>query len=219
MHSVSRLFDLVSAPATPSSSSLAAIGRNERLLLATLGLVCAIVFAAVWGLAASSTSLGAALGNAFKVPMLLVVSGAVALPAVLLFCRLVSPGAAGGVDLLVGYAVAVFGGTLVLAVLAPLVALYQHSSSWIGPQIALGSIVLALVAGCVVFVRALGRLVTSAGRRGVYLPVIAMVLVQLAALAQLASVVSPVLSTRTSFGHGVDHFSRVDAPADRQDAR
>ncbi len=216
MHSVSRLFDLVSAPTAQSSSSLTTVGRSERLLLATLGLVCAMVFAALWGLAASSASFSAACANAFKVPMLLVVSGAVALPVVLLFCRLVAPGVAAGVDLLVGYAVAVFGGTLVLAVLAPLVALYQHSSSFIGPRAALASVVLAVIAGCAIFVRALGRLVGSGGRRGIYLPVAAMVLVQLAALAQLASVVSPVFPTRTAFGRGIDGVSHV---ADTEDAR
>jgi len=204
MSSVSLLLDLVHARSSDAEPR-PDLGRAQRLFLAALGMLCAIGFASLWGLAASPTTAHAAIVNAVKVPMLLIVSGAVSLPAVVLFCKLASGAAARTSDLLLGYSVAVFGGTLVLAALSPLVALYQHSSAFAGPMVALASAVIAVAVGGAIFVRALGRLVApGTRRRTMAVPVTLMVVVQLAALAQLASVVSPVFGARTRFGRGVD---------------
>jgi hypothetical protein len=203
MHTVATLFDLVAA--RPSSSPRAELGRSQRLFLAAFGLLCAIGFAAIWGLAVSGAGATGALANAVKVPMLLIVSGVVSLPAVLLFWKLTSAEGARASDLFAGYAVAVFGGTLVLAALSPLVALYVHSSSFAGPRVAIASAVVALAAGTVLFARALERLLPAgARRRTLAVPVTLMLVAQLATLSQLASVVSPVFGHRTSFGRGID---------------
>jgi hypothetical protein len=213
MQPVIALFELVSAR---DSSSLS-LGRSQRLFLAAFGVLCAIVFAAVWGLAVSATTAPAALANAVKVPMLLVVSGAVSLPAVLLCWKLTTSEGAPALDLLAAYAVAVFGGTLVLAALSPLVALYAHSSGFAGPYVALGSAVVGLVAGAALFRRALGRLLPpGTPRRTIALPVALMLVVQLATLSQLASVVSPVFAHRTAFGRGVDALDPHGAAAEAQ---
>jgi hypothetical protein len=202
MQPIVALFDLVSAR---TSAPALPLGRNQRLFLAAFGVLCAIAFAAIWGLAVSATTAPAALANAVKVPMLLIVSGAVSLPAVILCWKLTAAEGAAASDLFAGYSVAVFGGTLVLAVLSPLVALYAHSSSFAGPYVALASAVVGLAAGVALFGRALHRLLPpSAPRRTLALPVALMLVVQLATLSQLASVVSPVFAHRTQFGRGID---------------
>jgi hypothetical protein len=113
------------------------------------------VFAAVWGLAAGSRSAGLALANVYKVPMVVLLSCAFAAPAGLLAWRL-SGTRVRGSDLALGFSGGVFGGTLVLAVFAPLIALYYHSSAWAGPVLGLGSVGLALLTGTIMFVRGEG---------------------------------------------------------------
>src|SRR3569623_674374 len=49
----------------------------------------------------------------------------------------------GGAELAGAFATSIFGGTLVLATLAPLVAIYYHTSSKAGLPVALGSVFLA----------------------------------------------------------------------------
>ena len=103
--------------------------------------------------------------------MVVLLSCAFAAPAGLLAWRL-SGTRVRGSDLALGFSGGVFGGTLVLAVLAPLVALYYHSSAWAGPVLGIGSVGLALLAGTVMFVRGVvRRLEPGTRKRTVLLPV------------------------------------------------
>jgi hypothetical protein len=140
-------------------------------------------------------------------------SSVASLPLGLLVFRLtVAEGSASA--LVLGHAGAVFGGTLVLAFLTPIVALYQYSSSWAGPVVAYGSAFVGIAIGLALLVRSLGKLVPEPrARRGLLAPAALLCLVQGAALLQLSAVAPPVMPHRTVLGRGIDGIaSRVRAP-------
>ena len=181
----------------------------RRLFLATSAFLVALALVGLWGVAAGSVGGHVALVNVVSVPLLLLVSSAAALPVVLLVLRLT---AAEGraTDLLLGHAGAVFGGALVLALLAPVVALYQYSSSWAGPAVALASVFVALAVGVALFVRVLGKLMPEPrSRRGLVAPVALLCALQGAALLQLAAIAPPVMPQRTVFGQGIDAIAHA----------
>jgi hypothetical protein len=147
--------------------------------------------------------------NAYKLPTIILLSSVFAAPAGLLTWKL---GAAQcrASDLLLGFASGVFSGTLVLAVLAPVVALYYASSVWFGPVLAQGAIALSLLTGIIVFARSV--LTRTEGKRStVILPLAVFNVMQIATLLQLVAMFSPILPERTQFDHGID---RVVAPAE-----
>jgi hypothetical protein len=184
-------------------------GRARRLQLVVFALLLSLVFAAAWGVSVGSRSAGLAIANLYKVPMVVLLSCAFAAPAGLLAWRL-SGAAVRGSDLALGFAGSVFGGTLVLLVLAPIVALYYHSSAWAGPVLGLGSAGLALLTGTIMFIRGvMRRLEPRTSRRTVLLPVFVTLGMQLATLLQLAAIAAPILPERTFFSGGVDHFTHT----------
>lgn len=205
METLKTLADLVS----PRDSSFPA-GAAERLFAAGVGLAAALASASVWGLAAGTGGGHVRLGNLAVAPILLVASTAASLPVGLLVFRLLAR--AGRVtDLVLAYASALFTGGLVLLLLSPIVALYQMSSRWAGPWVVLGSVVVAFVAGFAILVRALGKLTGAAGRGPFALPSALLVVLQIAALAQLASLAPPLMQDRTRFGRGVDGAAHAAA--------
>ena len=124
MHTFSTLVHLVSGSEDPA---VVPQGRSHRIFLGATAALCALGLAAMWGFAASGLHVSHALGNIVEVPMLLLVSGLASLPAVALLWRLTGREGARAFDLVISYGVALFGGTLVLAVLAPIVAPRQQS--------------------------------------------------------------------------------------------
>jgi hypothetical protein len=183
-------------------------GRSRRLQLIALAFLASLGFAAIWGLAAGSQSVGLAVANLYKVPMVVLLSCAFAAPAGLLAWRL-SGTQVRGTDLALSFAGGMFGGTLVLAVLAPLVALYYHSSAWAGPLLGIGSAGLALLTGTVMFVRGVvRRLAPGTPKLGVLLPVTVTLGMQLLTLLQLAALASPIFPERTVFSGGIDHLAQ-----------
>ena len=202
------LIDNACGRALPAEDS----GRSRRLQLITLSLLASLVFAAAWGLAAGSREMGLAMANLYKVPMVVLLSSAFAAPAGLLAWRL-SGTRIRGTDLALGFTGGVFGGTLVLAVFAPLLALYYHSSAWAGPLLGIGSALLALVTGTVMFVRAvLRRLEPGTTKASVLLPVAATLTMQILTLLQLASLAAPIFPERTAFSGGIDHITTHAVP-------
>jgi hypothetical protein len=200
MHPFALLLDMVS----PSPRANAEMSSTQRSLVAVVGFLGSLGLAAVWGVAAGTYPGHWALANAFKVPTLLTVSSLAALPLGLLVWKLTAPEGRAS-DLIVGHASAAFAGSLVLAFLAPLVALYQHSSTWAGPVVAFASAAIALVVGLAIFVRVIGKLVSAgSARRGLVAPAGLLLAVQLAALMQLASLTTPIFPDRTMFGRGID---------------
>ncbi len=206
MEMLMTLIDIACGRAIPAVDD----GRWRRLQLVFVALLSSLVFAAAWGMAAGSRSTGLALANLYKVPMVVLLSCAFAAPAGLLAWRL-SGTRVRGSDLALGFAGGVFGGTLVLAVFAPLVALYYHSSAWAGPILGIGSVGLALLAGATMFVRGVvRRLETGTRKRTVLFPVVVTLAMQLLTLLQLTSLASPIFPERTAFSGGID---RMAAPS------
>jgi hypothetical protein len=186
------------------------VGRARRLFLAALAFAVSLALVALWGLAAGSTTEHFALVNAISVPLLLLVSSAAALPVGLLVFRL-TVREAQAADLVLAHAGAAFGGSLVLALLAPIVALYQYSSSWAGPVVAFGSALLGLAVGLALLVRGLAKLAPELGaRKGMLVPVGLVCVLQIASLLQLAAIAPPVLPHRTLLGHGIDAVAHVE---------
>lgn len=175
--------------------------RTQFTIAATLA---ALVFAAIWGLAAGSSSIVLALGNAYKVPMVVLLSALSAIPAGLLALRLGAHGSSAR-ELLLSLATSLFAGTLVLAVMSPLVALYYHTSSWAGPYLGMGSAIAALVVAVVTFARSTVVRAPAEMNRGLLaIPLSVTVFVQLAAMLQFVAMASPILPENTVFDSGID---------------
>ncbi len=204
MNTLVTLLDIACGRPIPDADS----GRSRRLELILLALLASLVFAGLWGLAVGSASFSFAVANAYKVPMVVLLSCAFAAPAGLLAWRVSGP-AVRGSDLALGFAGSIFGGATVLVVLAPLVALYEHSSAWAGPLLGVGSAALAMMTAVVLFVRgAMRRLQPGSRRRTVLVPVVVTVLMQLATLLQLAAVAAPIIPGGTALSGGVDGLAR-----------
>jgi hypothetical protein len=178
----------------------------RRVQLAVAALLAALLPAAMWGLAAGSAAPALAVADAFKVPLLVLVTAACALPVGLLTLKL------GGARLradqmLLAYAGAVLCGALVLAVLAPVLAIYYQTSSWAGTSVAIGSVGAGLAVAITIFVRNLIRLAPAgAPRLPVGLAAAAVMIVFAVALLQLVALASPILPADTVFDGGIDRL-------------
>jgi hypothetical protein len=183
--------------------------RARETMLAVIALVAGLGLAAVWGLAAGSASPALALADAYKVPMVILLSALTALPAGLVTLRLTN-GKLGGAQLASAFATSIFGGTLVLATLAPLVAIYYHTSVVAGVPLALGSVFVALATASLLFARNVGqRLRYPDGRAGSRLAVFVLVAIFLAALLQFVALASPIIGTHgTGLEGGFDMLGR-----------
>lgn len=179
-------------------------GRSRRLqLMMTAGLL-SLGFAAIWGLSVGSASLGLALANVYKVPMIILLAALCSIPAGILALRISGAKFRVG-DLLFSFVTAVFSGSLVMAVLSPLVALYYHTSAWAGPFLGMGSAFLALGAAGFVFVRAIQRRTAEGtSQHSLALPTVVMLVMNAACLLQLVALASPILPEATIFESGVD---------------
>jgi hypothetical protein len=203
MSLVDDLFDFIG----PRPVAAEERSRSRVLLLSAFAALCALVLAAVWGIAAGSSLRHLAIGNALTVPVLLMASSAAALPAGVVVFRMTVPGARGS-HLVLGHAGATFGAALVLALLAPLVALFQYSSAWAGPAVALGSAVVGVLVGVLLLVRGLKKLSPDLdSRRKIAAPAIVLCVLQLVTLLQLAAIAPHVMPQRSVLGRGIDALS------------
>ena len=181
-------------------------GRARRAQLVIAALMLSLLFAALWGIAIVAARQPHMIGaNALKLPMIVLLSAIFAAPAGLLTWKL-SGAQCRASDLMLGFTSGIFSGTLVLAVLSPIVALYYASSVWFGPVLAQGAIALGLLIGSVVFVRGVLKRMTGS-RRTVILPIAVFKVMQIATLLQLVAIASPLLPERTTFDQGIDHVS------------
>ena len=199
----SELLDLACGRAGEGGETRA---RKLQLTIAcTLG---ALAFSAVWGLAAGSATPALAAANTVKVPLVILLSSLCAVPAGLLAIEL------SGIryrasDLLLSFASGLFGGALVLAVLAPLVAVYYHTSALVGTKLAIGSAFTALGVGVMVFARnAYARATKVANRFAVTIAVVAFTIILIIAMVQFIAIASPILPTASAFDGGVDTLLR-----------
>jgi hypothetical protein len=141
------------------------------------------------------------IANAYKVPMVILLSALTALPAGIVALRLLNA-KLGGAELAGAFATSIFGGTLVLATLAPLVAIYYHTSSKAGMPLALGSVFVALATASLLFGRAVARRVSE--KKSLF-AVGVLVVMFLAALLQFVALAAPIIGTHgTAFDGGFD---------------
>jgi len=215
MNQLQTLLDLVSpaapAPAEGDSASIRGLlpeGKARRRALALFATGLALPLTALWGVAAGTVPGHIAVDNALEVPVLLVVSALAALPVGLFAVRL-SSSATRGTEFVLAHSAAFFASAVVLALLAPIIGLFQHSSAWAGRAISIGSLVAGLAVGISILLRVLEKLVPdTATRRSMWMPVVVMISLEGAALAQVASISSPIFAERTAMGQGVDGLHR-----------
>jgi len=198
---IARLLNVACGQALPAEDE----GRARRLQLAIAAMLLSLVFAVVWGVAVGVRVPGLAFANAYKVPVIIFLSSVFAVPAGLLTWKL-SGAQCSATDLLLGFSTGVFSGTLVLAVLAPIVALYYESSWWAGPVLAQIAIAVALATGSVVLVRSVVKR-AHGPRRSLTLSLVVLKVMQIAALLQLIALMSPILPEHTHAYHGIDGFA------------
>jgi hypothetical protein len=185
------------------------VTRAQETMIAVLALAAALALSSLWGVAAGSASAALAVANAYKVPMVILLSALTALPAGLVALRLTNAKLT-AVELTGAFALAIFGGTLVLATLAPLVAIYYHTSSKAGVPIAMGSVFIALGTATLIFGRAVAKRVlektgsVTSGRAASLLAVAVLVTLFVAALLQYVAVASPIIGEATRFDGGFD---------------
>jgi hypothetical protein len=185
------------------------VTRAQETMIAVFALAAALALSSLWGVAAGSASATLAVANAYKVPMVILLSALTALPAGLVALRLTNAKLT-AVELTGAFALAIFGGTLVLATLAPLVAIYYHTSSKAGVPIAMGSVFIALGTATLIFGRAVARRVlektgsVTSGRAASLLAVAVLVTLFVAALLQYVAVASPIIGEATRFDGGFD---------------
>lgn len=193
---------------TCSAEAALPASRAQQVMLAITALFAGLLLSSVWGIAAGSTSAAMALANAYKVPMVILLSAITALPAGLVALRFTSA-ALPARELVGAFATSIFGGTLVLAVLAPLVGIYYHTSAKAGLPLALGSVFVSLATASLLFGRAVARRVSGRPKRGSLFAVAVLVALFLAALLQYVALASPIISAVTPFDGGFDRvFSR-----------
>lgn len=184
--------------------------RSQETMLAILALAAGLVLSAIWGVAAGSASASLAAANSIKVPLVILLSAITALPAGFVTLRLTNAKLTGG-ELAAAFASAIFGGTLVLATLAPLVAIYYHTSSKAGVPLALGSVFVALGTATLLFGRAVARRVMkntgseTQGKLASLIAVAVLVAIFVAALMQYVAVAAPIIGEAgTRFDGGFD---------------
>jgi hypothetical protein len=185
------------------------VTRAQETMFAVLALGAALALSSLWGIAAGSASATLAIANAYKVPMVILLSALTALPAGLVALKLTNAKLT-AVELSGAFALAIFGGTLVLATLAPLVAIYYHTSSKAGVPIAMGSVFVALGTATLLFGRAVASRVlektgsVTTGRAASLLSVVVLVTLFIAALLQYVALASPIIGEVTRFDGGFD---------------
>jgi hypothetical protein len=178
--------------------------RAQHTMLSVLAILASLALASIWGVAAGSASAALSIANAYKVPLVVLLSALTALPAGVVTLRLTGAGLAAR-ELVSAFATSIFGGTLVLATLAPLVAIYYHTSSAAGVPLALGSVFVALATASLLFGRAVARRVADRpGRKASVVAVGILVVLFLAALLQYVALASPIIGEVTPFNGGFD---------------
>ena len=200
MTQVVRLLDAAFGRAAPES------GPGGRAHLIAGSLLGALALVALWGLAAGSATVGQSLASGFKAPMVLLLSALSALPAGVLAVKLAGADLRAR-DLVASFASALMGGGLVLGALAPIVAIYFHTSARYGIELGIGSVFAALAIGALVLVRNLrARLGPTGSRIAAWVPAALLFGLFAVALVQFIALASPILGAPTAFDTGIDRL-------------
>lgn len=201
MHTLSWLVDFV-GPNLAASEATENASRSRKLLAICISSLLALGASALWGVVVGAHG-HLAVSNVLTVPMLIAASALSALPLSLFALKLTSQ-KVHATDLLLAYTSAVFTGCTTLLLLAPLVAIYQQSSTLIGGAVGPVSTFIAFAVGACVFFRSLLKVQGTRALGALAIPVLLLIVVQAASLMQLASLSTPLFGTRTTLGHGID---------------
>jgi len=200
MQAVVDLFDLIGGK--PLGDERERGARRGELLIRAL--LVSLGCGAIYGLAAGSADLGIALGNLYKVPMVMLLSTLSSAPVALVTWKLVGARNRAS-DLLMGVAAGNLTGAMTLAALAPIVALYYHTSASLGGAVAMGATTLGVGIGLFALLRAVVARATPESRGlSLMLPLFVLVSAESASLLQFIHAASPILPEVTVFDGGAD---------------
>ena len=200
------IFDLVGGRRLPEEDD----GPAHRYRLMIGGVVAATACAAIYGAAAGTAWIAHSdtpwmgLLDVLKLPMVLVLSGLAAVPASLLAWKLFDARHE-CTDLLMGLVTANLTAAAVLAVSAPIVALYYLTTDFLGGTLAIAVACGAVCIGVLSGMRSIAWRIPADVNVLRLAPVIAVMTgVQLLALVQLVALASPILPEMTVFDGGMD---------------
>lgn len=185
-------------------------GPARRIQVVLVAVLASALLCAAFGFALGGASIGNGVANIVKAPLVIILPSVVSLPVALLAWRFT--GTSGrATDLVVAAGAGLFSAATVLAVLAPVVAIYYHTSESLGPTFGLGVGGIAYLVGTAVSWRAaLGR--SDGSRLRIAGPLVVMTVVHAATLLQLISI-SSLMEESTFLDDGLEGFSTsVEAP-------
>jgi hypothetical protein len=178
-------------------------GPARRTQIVVMAAAASAVLCAVYGFAAGGTELSYSFANLYKLPMVVLLASMGSVPAALVAWNLIGSSQRAS-DLGLGIASGTLSGALVLAVLSPLVALYYHTSAWLGPFLALGAAGAALFVGTLIMFRTvLVRAPKGESRFKRWMPVSVMFVAHFLTIAQLISV-SDIMVENTFLDRGLE---------------
>ncbi len=201
---LSRLFTMTFQGSDDEDSPSSA----ERVQLTILALAAALICGAIWGLGAGSSAFSLALANTWKVPLVLLMSIATALPASVLAFKIFGAKTSPS-EVTLSIATGVFAGSAMLAALSPLVGIYYLTSTHVGPIVAMGTVGLGLLTAMFVMARntiRVGRQ-RSEPRTAIWvrlIPVAIFCVLQLGTLMQCVHLTDGMLPEQTFFDDGID---------------
>lgn len=184
-------------------------GPAARTRIIVLAAFASALLAALFGVAISGTDPSYIPANLMRMPLVILLASAAALPPSLLAWRISGTDRPVS-DMALGLAAGTFTGTLVLAVLSPLVLLYGLTSDWLGPILGLGTALIGTLVGLFTTCRSVSlRSRGSEKSRLLILPPLGvMVVVHLLALTQLVSIAS-LMPESTFLDDGIEGLASV----------
>ncbi len=194
-----KTFDTLMNLVTPSAPDTEIEGRATRIRLAILAMAAAAIGGAIFGVGVGSTELSLATANILKIPLVLLIPMAFSWPIGALVSKFMGTPIKGS-ELALSQSIGIFGTGLILAVLAPIVALFYHTTATLGGVVAMVAIGFASIVGLLMFFRAAHqRRSTKIG----YLPAAVVTFFYCVSSIQVIALVSPILVESTRFSGGI----------------
>lgn len=195
MQLAKKLYDLLDTTPIPDEKH----GHATRVRLALAALGAAAIASTIYGIGVGSIAWTQALQNILKLPLVVVLPLFFSWPVGALISKLMG-GPVRSTDLLLSQAIAIFGASLTLAALAPIAALFYHTTASLGGFFAVGIGCAAAFVGLSLFYRSIRA---RGARRGAIVPTGVCAVVYGLATLQVIALASPILIEKTSFANGL----------------
>jgi len=200
---VQTLWKLIGGNPIPQEDDGPAAGTQ----IAIAAFMASAILASLFGVALAGGDMSYIPANLIRMPVVVLLASAAALPPAVLAWRVAGPSRPIG-DMVLGLATGTLTGTLVLAVLSPLVMLYGMTSAWLGPVLALGTAAVGVMVGLFATIRTVKiRSKAERSRRKVMGPLAVMVVVHMLALTQLISI-SSLMPESTFLDNGIEGLAQ-----------